>query len=75
MADWNDRDYDRLFESHPPTQPTAPTAAECAALGLKLGRSRGAVHAQWEDGRSAVLRKQSAASEHLRDYLRRRGWM
>jgi hypothetical protein len=75
MAGWEDRDYPMLFRDYLPTQPIAPTAGECDALGMNLGRSRGAVLAQWNDGRSVVLGQKNAASEQLRDYLRRRGWL
>jgi hypothetical protein len=75
MAGWEIRGYDVLFADHPPTQSVAPTGAECDALGLQLGRSRGAVKAQWDDARSAVLGSKSEASQPLRDYLRGRGWL
>ena len=75
MADWEIGDYEVLFRDYPPTQPTAPTSGECNALGARLGRSRGAVKAQWDDARSLVLGQENAASEALGDYLRSRGWL
>jgi hypothetical protein len=75
MAGWEIRDLDILFAEHPPTQRNAPTAAECDAIGMRIGRSRGAVLEQWRDARSLVLGSKSAASEQLRDYVRNRGWI
>ena len=74
MAGWQIRDYDVLFQDHPPTEAAAPNRGECDRLALALGRSRGAVFAQWEDARSVVLGNKSAASQPLREYLHRRGW-
>ncbi len=75
MHPWTDAEYEALFRDHPPTQPTAPTSAECAELGRTLGRSKGAIQAQWNDGRSLVLGNATAASRPLRDYMVRRGWL
>jgi hypothetical protein len=75
MAGWENREYDVLFANHPPTEPTAPTADECDALGAQLDRSRGAILAQWDDARSLILGQKSAASEQLGDYVRARGWL
>jgi len=75
MRSWEIREYELLFRDRPPTQPTAPTTEECDALGARLGRSRGAVKAQWDDARSVVLCHKSAASAALRDYVRSRGWV
>jgi hypothetical protein len=75
MAVWTEPMYEAIFREHPPTQPTAPTRAECEALGRALGLSHGAVAAQWNDARSVVLDQKSAASNRLRDYLVRRGYL
>lgn len=75
MQRWTEREYDVLFAGHPPTQPSRPTAGECDVLGRELGRSPGAIAAQWNDGRSLVLGQVGAASRALRDYLVRRGWL
>jgi hypothetical protein len=75
MSSWARSDYDRLFRDHPPTAPAAPTRAEAEAIGNELGRTLGAIKAQWDDARSLVLGSKSAASEPLRDYLRDRGWV
>lgn len=74
-ANWTDTDYDRLFRDHPPTEPIAPKGGEAAHLAIDLGRTTGAISAQWNDARSAVLGQKSAASQGLRAYLRRRGWL
>jgi hypothetical protein len=75
MADWDEREYEILFETHPPNKPTAPTTEECAALAARLpSHSPKAILSQWGDARSVVLRNTSAASDRLRSYLARQGW-
>jgi hypothetical protein len=69
MRRWDERQYDVLFGDHPPTEPQAPTADECAVLGRSLGRSSEAIRSQWDDGRSLVLGHATDASSGLRDYL------
>jgi hypothetical protein len=75
MPTWDESKYEILFRDRPPTQPSAPTREECELLGRQLGFSPGAITAQWDDGRSAILHQKSAASRRLRDYLVRRGWL
>ena len=75
MARWTAPAYEAIFAANPPTEPRAPTRAEAADLGARLGFSPGAILAQWNDGRDLVLGNLSAASEQLRGYLRRRGWL
>lgn len=72
---WTTTDYERLFRDHPPTEPHAPRGEDLDALATTLQRSTGAVRAQWDDARSAVLNSQTAASTQLIGYLRRRGWL
>jgi hypothetical protein len=75
MKPWIEPDYDRLFRDHPPTEPSAPRGDDLARLAAELGRSTGAITAQWDDARSAVLRSRTAASEGLLGYLARGGWL
>jgi len=75
MDGWSDDDYELLFGGYPPTERDAPLAEDCHRLGLALGRSSGAVLAQWNDGRSLVLGHTNDASAGLRDFLVRRGWL
>ena len=75
MDGWSDDDYELIFRAYPPTETEAPLAEECNRLGLALGRSAGAVLAQWNDGRSLVLGHANDASGPLRDYFLRRGWL
>jgi hypothetical protein len=74
MPGWTIRDDAVLFADHPPIQSVAPTEAECDALGLRLGRTRGAVSAQWNDARSLVLGSKGAASQGSAR-LRSRPWL
>lgn len=74
MRHWTTSEYNVVFAEHPPTRPTAPTRAECEALGHRLGRSRSSIYAQWNDARARVLRQTNASSRQLRDYIRARGW-
>jgi hypothetical protein len=71
---WTIREYVRLFRDYPPNQPNAPAGRELEDLAVDLGRSTGAVLAQWNDGRSAVLNQRAAASSQLIGYLRRERW-
>ena len=71
MRRWDERQYEALFRDNP-TEPRAPTADECAALGRSLGRTPKAIRSQW-DGRSLVLGHVNDAASGLRDYLVRRG--
>jgi hypothetical protein len=75
MTRWTEPDYDRLFRDHPPNTPHAPLGDDLAGLAIELSRSAGAIRAQWDDARSAVLRNRTAASEGLLAYLSRRGWL
>ena len=72
---WTTTDYERLFRDHPPTEPQAPRGEDLESLATTLRRSTGAVRAQWDDARSAVLNSQTAASTQLIGYLRWRGWL
>lgn len=72
---WTTSEYERLFKEHPPSEPHAPSGAALDGLAAEFGRSRGAVSAQWNDARSAVLNSQTAASAQLLGYLRRQGWL
>jgi hypothetical protein len=65
MMNWIEPDYDRLFRDHPPTEPTAPRGDELQRIARDLGRSTGAISAQWNDARSSVLGSRSATSEGL----------
>lgn len=67
---WTTSDYDRLFRDHPPTEPTAPHGDELAAIASDLHGSTGAIAAQWNDTRSAMLISKTAASGQLLGYLR-----
>ena len=62
---WTMSDYDRLFRDHPPTEPTAPHGDDLATIASDLHGSTGAIAAQWNDARSAVLRSKTAASGQL----------
>jgi hypothetical protein len=75
MTSWIEPDYDRLFRDHPPTHSAAPRGDDLQRIARDLGRSAGAVSAQWDDARSSVLGSRSAASEGLVSYLQRRGWL
>lgn len=75
MRTWTDAEYEVIFRERQPTQPLAPTDAECADLGRSLGRTPEAIRSQWADGRSLVLQHANDASSGLRDYLVRRGWL
>jgi hypothetical protein len=75
MRRWSEPEYEGIFRAHPPTQPHAPSQAECEQLGEDLDRSWKAIYSQWDDGRSLVLGQTTAASSGLRDYLVRRGWL
>jgi len=75
MGSWPRKEYDRPFRDHPPTSPHAPSRAEAKAIGDELGRSTGAIVAQWDDARSLILGNKTDASLPLRDYLRDRGWL
>jgi hypothetical protein len=75
VTGWTVREYDRLFRNHPPTEATAPRENDLAMIFREMDRSTGAIVAQWNDARSAVLRSTTAASEQLLAYLERRGWL
>jgi hypothetical protein len=75
MERWTDDEYEAIFRGRPPTEPEAPSAEETERLADELGRSAGAIRAQWDDARSLVLGQRNAASAALRDYLTRRGWL
>lgn len=75
MTNWIEPDYERLFRDHPPTEPAAPRGDELLRIARDLGRSTGAISAQWDDARTAVLGGHSAASQGLLAYLRRRRWL
>jgi hypothetical protein len=75
MGPWTRREYDRLFRDYPPTEAHAPTRVEAEGIGHELGRTTGAIVAQWDDARSLILGNKSAASLQLRDYLRDMGWL
>jgi len=75
MRRWNEAEYDVLFRNHPPTSPDAPDLGPRRAIARTIGRTPEAVAAQWDDARSAVLGSATVASEGLRDYLRRHGWL
>jgi hypothetical protein len=66
---WSFNDYDVLFSSHPPTQPTGPTSIEARRIADRLRRSTGGVLSQWDDARSLVLGNPSMASRDLRSYV------
>jgi hypothetical protein len=75
LTTWTTSDYDRLFRDLPPTEPNAPHGDDLAAIANDLHRSTGAIAAQWDDARSAVLGSKTAASAQLLGYLGRRGWL
>ena len=62
-------------DHYPPTEPHAPAGDDLERLADAFERSPKAVHALWDDARSAVLNNQTAASMQLLGYLRRRGWL
>jgi hypothetical protein len=69
-------EYEILFRDHPPTSAAAPDLGACRAIARVVRRSPGAVLAQWQDGRSAVLgQPSSASSEFLVQFLRAQGWL
>jgi hypothetical protein len=72
---WRDDDYDVLFHTHPPDRAKAPTMIESRVIARRLGRSTGSVRSQWDDARSVVCGNKSAASQALRDYLARGGFV
>ena len=72
---WTLGEYEELFRNHPPTQPTGPNGVALAKVAKAIGRTPGAVSAQWGDARSAVLGSATAASTQLIGYLRRQGWL
>ncbi len=72
---WTTGDYEVLFHDDPPTQPHRPAGEGLARLAATLGRSTGAVAAQWDDARTAVLGGKTMASAQLVGYMRRRGWL
>ena len=75
MASWTIGEYDRLFVSHPPTEPHAPRRDDLEEMTRDIDRSAAAILAQWDDARSAVLGSKTAASQGLLGYLGRRGWL
>ena len=75
MAAWTLSEYDRLFRDNPPTEASAPHGDALARIARELDRSTGAIAAQWNDARSAVLNSKTAASEQLLGYLERRAWL
>jgi len=72
---WAIDEYEALFRNNPPTEPAAPTGQVLTSTAQLLGRSPGAVAAQWVDVRSAVINSRTAASSQLIGYLRRPGWI
>ena len=52
---WTMSEYEHLFRDHPPTEPHAPAGDGLERLADAFERSPKAVHAQWDDARSAVL--------------------
>ena len=72
---WRDDEYDLLFTAHPPDRAKAPTEIESRVIARRLGRSTGSVRSQWDDARSAACGNKSAASQALRDYLARHGFV
>ena len=72
---WTDSDFGVLFDRHPPTEHWSPTDAWCTTVGQRLRLPRYAVKAQWDDARSLVLGAESGASDQLRAYVGRRGWL
>ena len=71
---WEEWEYEELFRDHAPTEPQAPDRDAVERMARKLDRSTGAVKAQWQDARDAVLDNTSAGSDQLKSYLSRRGW-
>ena len=70
---WTIQEYEVLFRENRPTRPSRPAGQTLANLAKVLERSPGAVSAQWDDARSAVLNSQTAASAQLIGNLRREG--
>jgi hypothetical protein len=70
---WEELEYRELFASFP-LDATSPTGDVARALAQRLDRTVSAIVAQWEDGRSYCLgRDSSLASDQLKSYLDRSG--
>jgi hypothetical protein len=70
---WDELEYRELFRAFPLTG-SAPSGDAAAALARRLGRSIGAIVAQWDDGLSYCRQRESyATSEALANYLAREG--
>ena len=70
---WEELEYRELLERFPLSGRT-PSGPDAVALARRLGRTAGAIEAQWNDARSYCLgQESSAASEQLKSYLDRDG--
>ncbi len=70
---WDDLEYRELFRAFPLTG-RAPSGDAAAALARRLGRSTGAIVAQWDDGLAYCRKMESyATSEALASYLASEG--
>jgi hypothetical protein len=68
---WEELEYRELFERFP-IGDRAPSGPEAKVLAHRLGRTVGAIQAQWEDGRSYCSgSSNSVASDQLKSWLDR----
>jgi hypothetical protein len=66
---WEDLEYRELFARFP-LDGTAPSGDGAASLGQRLGRSKSAIVAQWDDARTYCRGSTSSvASDGLKSYL------
>jgi hypothetical protein len=70
---WEELEYRELFERFP-LSGRAPSGAAATDLARRLGRTVGAIEAQWNDASSYCRGLDSTvASEQLKSYLDRNG--
>ncbi len=66
---WDDLEYRQLLTQFP-LDGGAPSGPDAEAIARRLGRSVGAIKAQWDDAHTYCLgRDSSAASDQLKTYL------
>ena len=71
---WEELEYRELFERFPPSG-VRPTAADAELIARRLGRTVGAIEAQWEDAHTYCSGSESSvASDQLKSWLDRGGW-
>lgn len=66
---WDDLEYQQLLAQFP-LDGGSPTGADAEAIANRLGRSVGAIKAQWDDAHSYCLgRDSSVASDQLKSFI------